>query len=259
MTSKKRRYGDLSASPPPTDESHLIDDVFAAFGVRPEAQAQQATAPQTIAPQTTVREAIAPPPTVAQTAPEPPPETTAAHDATVDWQAMVNPRKWMVTPHDISDKIEGLIGVYQASVLRRLYRLAWGFEDSDGTCRVGHERLSKACGMSKKQAQRAVAGLIERGLVTLLGHDLSHSLKRERGNVYRVNLPKADTGKGTVAPQSTVARQAMAGQTPNKIKDHKKEISKEDRCALCESTGGFLYPNGIGGGGVVKCTHAKGK
>lgn len=31
MTSKKRKYGDLSARPLPNDQSHLIDDVFAAF------------------------------------------------------------------------------------------------------------------------------------------------------------------------------------------------------------------------------------
>ena len=36
MTSKKRKYGDLSARPLPTNDPSLLDDVFAAFmGVRP--------------------------------------------------------------------------------------------------------------------------------------------------------------------------------------------------------------------------------
>src|SRR5205085_8986913 len=36
MTSKKRKYGDLSARPLPTEDPTLIDDVFAAFtGTRP--------------------------------------------------------------------------------------------------------------------------------------------------------------------------------------------------------------------------------
>ena len=36
MTSKKRRYGDLSERPLPTEDPSLIDDVFAAFtGTRP--------------------------------------------------------------------------------------------------------------------------------------------------------------------------------------------------------------------------------
>src|SRR5215213_1807348 len=36
MTSKKRKYGDLSARPLPSEDPTLIDDVFAAFtGTRP--------------------------------------------------------------------------------------------------------------------------------------------------------------------------------------------------------------------------------
>jgi hypothetical protein len=47
MTSKKRKYGDLSARPLPTEDPSLIDDVFAAFtGTRPSSAVEQSPSPE---------------------------------------------------------------------------------------------------------------------------------------------------------------------------------------------------------------------
>lgn len=66
----------------------------------------------------------------------------------------------------------------------------------------------------------------------------------EQGIVFRLYTPDSPT-----AGDSPTARES------NKRSDQKNKQEKEDRCARCEKTGGFLYPNGFGGGGVVKCDH----
>ncbi len=69
------------------------------------------------------------------------------------------------TFNDISDRLIPTLGLdaFEQTVLLRLYRLSRGWRRQ--TCVVGYGALVKACNISRSQAQRAIASLIEKGLV----------------------------------------------------------------------------------------------
>lgn len=178
---------------------------------------------------TVVQQTIVSQATVAQPLPELWSESTVAQRTTVDWQAMVeHPDQWTPLPNEIDDRIMRLIDAYEQTVLRRLYRLSWGF--GSDTCRVGLQTLATACNISKKQAQRSVDKLIGRGLVERVGYDLGNRQKKERGSILRILLPRARmVRQTTVASQATVDRQATVAQrTTNKEHTLKETHTKKD-------------------------------
>src|SRR5689334_12880101 len=97
MTSKKRKYGDLSARPLPSEDPSLIDDVFAAFtGTRPSAPApteapESEMLPSTPAPHAAPAQQTTPAQraSAAQKSPEPLHRAAAAPRATPAQQAAV--------------------------------------------------------------------------------------------------------------------------------------------------------------------------
>src|ERR1700753_1459731 len=136
MTSKKRKYGDLSARPLPTEDPTLIDDVFAAFtGSRPSAPPaadslpHEATAPKP--PVTPARHAThahltapAQRASAAQDAPEPLHDAAAAHHAAPAQPVTV--AGYTRVPNDLLDRILPTLDPYDQAVLVRLYRLPRG-------------------------------------------------------------------------------------------------------------------------------------
>jgi hypothetical protein len=61
---------------------------------------------------------------------------------------------WMVIPHAILDTLWTILPESETKVYVRLYRLAYGW-DSD-CCRVGFDKLARACGISRTTAQKAI-------------------------------------------------------------------------------------------------------
>lgn len=159
MTSKKRKYGDLSARPLPSEDPTLIDDVFAAFtGTRPstaasaqpeaavevEASQKASTTPArraapalhaAPAPQTTP----APRASAAQVEPEPLHRAAAARSAAPAQQTAV--AGYTRVSNDLLDRIIPTLDTYDQAVLIRLYRLSRGF--SSDTCRVASRRSQR--------------------------------------------------------------------------------------------------------------------
>jgi hypothetical protein len=108
-------------------------------------------------------------------------------------------RGYYPTFNDLDDKIipSYKLDTYEQSVLRRLYRLSRGFKSQE--CEAGLGALSKACNISRSQAQKTISSLIERGLIHSLGYS-------QNGTKYKVleQLP-AIPPKGI--PQSGIPQQ----------------------------------------------------
>ncbi len=253
-TRKARPKGDMfqNLRKPEEIESLSIEELVAP--PQPIIVPQLTIVSETIAPPT-----IAPETTVVSGNSLPRPETTVVPQTTVDWQTIIeHPEQWTIYPNEISDKVIQLLNVYEQTVLLRLYRLSWGYKSE--TCRVGLERLAKACNISKKQVQRTIDSLELKGLIDRIGVDLGNSVRKERGSVYRIKLPSAKVERRAMA-QQTMASQTIVQQTSNK-ESIKKESNKRDEAALnikncpdCRGSG-FNYPNGFEGG-VAKCKHEK--
>src|ERR1044071_9099605 len=112
MTSKKRKYGDLSARPLPSEDPSLIDDVFAAFtGARPSNV--PAGELEAVEEEVSGRGSTTP---ARRAAP-------AQHAAVAGYTRVSN---------DLLDRIIPTLDTYDQAVLIRLYRLSRGF-NSD-TC-----------------------------------------------------------------------------------------------------------------------------
>jgi hypothetical protein len=221
MTSKKRKYGDLSARPLPTEDPSLIDDVFAAFtGTRPSSQPaadslpSEAAAPNSL---TTPAQRAAPAPDTA-----PARETTPARHASAAQNvleplhdAAAAPRAapaqtatvagYTRVPNDLLDRILPTLDPYDQTVLVRLYRLSRGF--GSDTCRVSIPVLAKACNVSERQVRISVGRLEVRELVRRIEQDFGNKDRSLRGTTFLILIP--DT---TTAQRTTPARYATPAQ-----------------------------------------------
>ena len=103
----------------------------------------------------------------------------------------------------ISDRLAPEQSVFEQAIYNRMYRLSWGYHRD--ACFAGYGGLSRACNMSKSSAQRAVAGLLEKGHIEQI--DVVNN-KHLKGTIYRVLLPREiadDSGDlGAVALPNTV-------------------------------------------------------
>lgn len=120
-------------------------------------------------------------------------------------------------------------GTSNLTVVLSWKRLSERIPVTDSTLRRAYKRLNKA-GLAFKE--REVYGK-----------------NGAQGIVFRVVTPASPSSSASPSTRDT-----------HKRSDQKEQLKREaSRCDKCESTGGFLYPNGIGGGGVIKCDHAAGK
>lgn len=232
MTSKKRKYGDLSARPLPSEDPTLIDDVFAAFtGTRPsttaqaensESEAQPATPALGAAPAhsaTHVRRAAA-----AQKAPEPLHRAAAAQNAAPAPQAAV--AGYTRVSNDLLDRILPTLDTYDQAVLVRLYRLSRGF-NSD-TCRVSVPTLAKACNISERQVRKSIGKLEAREIIQRIEQDFGNKDRSLRGTIFRILIADPTPARGaTAAHGSASARSATAAHgSANKDKALKENSKK---------------------------------
>lgn len=228
----------------------------------------------TIAPQATVAldTTVVSDATVAQNAtvaPEPSslyPDATAASDATVAQHATVasdasveirgyGPFTW-----DLLDRVMPRLDPYEQVVLLRLCRLAWGHKKD--TCRVGYDRLQRACNLKKRKLQEVISKLEFLEYIRRLALEQGGADRALRGTEYHILIaPPPGVQRTTVAFDATVAPNATVALSATNKKKAFKEISKEglpSRAADCPDCGGtsWFYPNGPEGG-VKRCTHPR--
>lgn len=231
MTSKKRKYGDLSARPLPSEDPTLIDDVFAAFtGTRPstpapadnnESEAQSATPAHSAAP--VQQAAPVPRAAAARKAPEPLHSAAAARSAAPAQQAAV--AGYTRVSNDLLDRILPTLDTYDQAVLVRLYRLSRGF-NSD-TCRVSAPTLAKACNISERQVRKSVSKLEARELIQRIEQDFGNKDRSLRGTIFRILIADPTPARSTTpAHSSTPARSAAPARGAANKDKALKENSK---------------------------------
>jgi DNA-binding Lrp family transcriptional regulator len=227
MTSKKRKYGDLSARPLPTEDPSLIDDVFAAFtGTRPtsvpveSAEPEMASTPaQRAAP--AQKTSPAQRASAAQAHPEPLHDAADAPSATPAQSAVV--AGYTRVPNNLLDRILPTLDTYDQTVLIRLYRLSRGF--GSDTCRVSAPTLAKACNISERQVRKSVIKLEVRGFVKRIEQDFGNKDKSLRGTIFRMLLSDPIAARATnTAGQTTPAH----GTAPARGADNKRKAFKEN-------------------------------
>jgi hypothetical protein len=236
MTSKKRKYGDLSARPLPTEDPSLIDDVFAAFtGTRPTGVLAESPSPEESAlqegPLTPARRAAP----ARQTAPaqraaaaqgvaEPLHDAAAAQHAAPAQPAAV--AGYTRVTNDLLDRILPTLDPYDQAVLMRLYRLSRGF-NSD-TCRVSIPVLAKACNVSERQVRISVGRLEGRELVRRVEQDFGNRDRSLRGTTFLILIPDTSPARGATPARHAAPAQGAAPARGAANKDKAlKENSKK--------------------------------
>ncbi len=227
MTSKKRKYGNLSERPLPTEDESLVDDVFAAFTRRPT------TIPPDVPPAL-----LAPP---AQNAPDAliAPDASkvsdplhAAPDAQYAPPASLAPVSGFTrVPNDMLDRTLQTLEVYTQSLLVRLYRLSRGF-NSD-TCNVSVGKLATACNFSIRKVQMGLAALEMRGLIQRLKEDHKNKDFNLRGITFKILISDPSPARRTPPAQYTpdVSPAPGASSAPNKVHTQKENTQTQETAA----------------------------
>jgi hypothetical protein len=232
MTSKKRKYGDLSARPLPSEDPTLIDDVFAAFtGTRPSPLPVSEDGTSSEVSPTHAHHAAP----ALQTAPAL--HASAARNVSeplhraADAQRAAPARQTTVAGYtrvsnDLLDRILPTLDTYDQVVLMRLYRLSRGF--SSDTCRVSVPTLAKACHVSERQVRISVGRLEARELIQRVEQDFGNKDKALRGTVFRILISDPTPARSaTPARYATPAQSsAPARDAANKRKDFKETNKK---------------------------------
>ena len=220
MTSKKRKYGNLSERPLPTEDESLVDDVFAAFTRRPAPIPPARPAPPAYhAPD-------APPAPGAQKTPDP---LHGAPDAQHAPPASPAPVAGFTrVPNDMLDRILPTLDIYGQSLLVRLYRLSRGF-NSD-TCNVSISKLASACNFSTRKVQMGLAALEMRGLIERLTEDHKNRDFNLRGITFRIIIsdpsPARRASPARHAPDAPPA--PGAHDAPNKENTFKENTQTQN-------------------------------
>ena len=150
------------------------------------------------------------------------PETTQAPQTTVTIQTTVKGE--LRIPNSILDDLLPTLDPYQQLVYLRLYRLSYGFKNSQ--CTVGLEKLSRTLNISHKSVQRAIEKLEERKLIKRTGAVFGG---KHKGNIYEVIIPNTIAPQTTLVSQTTVASESsVVSQPNNKRHDHDHDSIKKN-------------------------------
>lgn len=234
MTSKKRRYGDLSASPLPSEDPGLLDDVFAAFtGWRP-ADAPSETPANFATPATDAgREIIAAPANPASPANEAPPArqfaspepvaapaNSAAHAARPQadlFAGLPTGKGYLRLYYQLLDHLLPQLDPPDAIVYLHLYRLSWGF--GSPYCLISNPGLARRAHVSERSVRDVTTRLIGQGLIEKVG--VVSGAGKEQGIKYRVAIP---AGLELLAGQANSAGLATAATNKEKaLKENSKK------------------------------------
>lgn len=246
----------------PPDPSHPASLIFREVLEAQSKAESTAIAPPTIESSAIEKGAIASvtleQPAIAQNATIEPFYSEPSHDATVEPPAIARPAiapdAFTRVPNGILDRVLPTLNPYDQLVLLRLYRLSRGFGKEE--CTVGYQTLAIACNMSSRQAQISVERLVLAGWIERVDTVQGGKSRQERGSVYRVNLPAANTKE-----RGAIAQGSIAGASTNKYKDINERIKRGatardySNCPDCEGRG-YWWPEGFEKG-VAKCKHKR--
>ena len=112
-------------------------------------------------------------------------------------------------PHRFTDHICRLLKPDEQAVYWQLYRLSWGWNKE--TCFISNPRLSERSNVPLSSMKRAVAGLVQKGLLEKTGH--TNGYGKDQGVEYR--LPTLDN-QPTLSSQPVLSSQPILGT--NKVK-----------------------------------------
>jgi len=85
-------------------------------------------------------------------------------------------------PHRYTDHLCRLLKPDEQAVYLQLYRLSWGW--SQETCFISNPRLSERSNVPLSSMKRAIAGLLDKGLIEKTGHTTGYG--KDQGVEYRV-------------------------------------------------------------------------
>jgi DNA-binding Lrp family transcriptional regulator len=221
MTSKKRKYGDLSARPLPTEDASLVDDVFAAFTRRPTVMAEAGTS--TLDSQPTGSQPIASQPAVSQ--PTEPSLAGSVSQPTVS-QLTTSPLNlleilpdsagYTKTPNRYYDHLCPQLTPDEQAVYSQLFRLSHGH--SKDTCFISNNRLSERSSVPVSTLKRVVSKLVGKGLIEKV--KATHGPGKEQGITYKVFALSQ-----LMAGQPKASQPAMSH---NKLNTHKEHTQTQE-------------------------------
>src|SRR5438270_1637684 len=224
MTSKKRKYGNLSERPLPTEDESLVDDVCAAFTRRPTTILPDVP-PAPLAPPAR----NAPDELIAPDAPRVPNPLHDAPDAQHASPALPAPVAGFTrVPNDMLDRTLPTLEVYAQSLLVRIYRLSRGCKSE--TCNVSVGKLATACNFCVRKVQMGLAVLEMRGLIQRLKEDHKNKDFNLRGITFKILIsdppPARRTPHVQYAPGASLA--SGAPHAPNKINTQKENTQTQE-------------------------------
>ena len=105
-------------------------------------------------------------------------------------------------PHRYTDHLCRLLKPDEQAVYFQLYRLSWGWNKE--TCFISNPRLSERSNVPLSSMKRAVAGLLQKGLIEKTGH--TNGYGKDQGVEYRVS---------NMDSQPTQSNQPILSSQPN--------------------------------------------
>jgi Helix-turn-helix domain len=125
-------------------------------------------------------------------------------------------------PHKYTDHLCRLLKPDEQAVYLQLYRLSWGWGQE--TCFISNPRLSERSNVPLSSMKRAVAGLLDKGLIEKTGH--TNGYGKDQGVEYRVFT--LDWQPNT-SRQPTLSSQPRVD--PNKLNTHKEHTQTQEPAA----------------------------
>ena len=131
-------------------------------------------------------------------------------------------------PHKYTDHLCRLLKPDEQAVYLQLYRLSWGWGKE--SCFISNPKLSERSNVPLSSMKRAVAGLIDKGLIEKTGH--TNGYGKDQGVEYRVLNVGWQTNTGS---QPTLSSQP--NMAPIKLNTQKENTQTQDAPAAVVGVG----------------------
>ena len=125
-------------------------------------------------------------------------------------------------PHRYTDHLCRLLKPDEQAVYLQLYRLSWGWGQE--TCFISNPRLSERSNVPLSSMKRAVAGLLDKGVIEKTGH--TNGYGKDQGVEYRVFTLDWQPNTGRQPNMSSQPR-----LDPNKLNTHKEHTQTQEPAA----------------------------
>jgi hypothetical protein len=125
-------------------------------------------------------------------------------------------------PHKYTDHLCRLLKPDEQAVYLQLYRLSWGWGQE--TCFISNPRLSERSNVPLSSMKRAVAGLLDKGVIEKTGHKNGYG--KDQGVEYRVLTLDWQPNMSSQPKLSSQPR-----VDPNKVNTHKEHTQTQEPSA----------------------------